>query len=35
VVTFQRVGLKVLMVQSNQNFHSSNRNAAEHHAVEA
>ena len=34
IVTFQRIGPKVLMVQSNQNFRSSSRNAAERRAVE-
>ena len=31
---FQRVGPKVLLVQSNENFRSSSRNAAERRAVE-
>jgi hypothetical protein len=34
VVVFQRVGPKVLMIQSNETFRSSSRNAAERRAVE-
>jgi hypothetical protein len=34
IVMFQRVGPKVLLVQSNENFRSSSRNAAERRAVE-
>src|SRR5215472_11975875 len=34
IVSFQRVGPKVLMVQSNETFRSSSRNAAERRAVE-
>src|SRR5215831_1812426 len=34
IVMFQRVGPKVLMVQSNENFRSSSRNTAERRAVE-
>jgi hypothetical protein len=34
IVTFQRIGPRVLMVQSNENFRSSSRNAAERSAVE-
>jgi hypothetical protein len=34
IVTFQRVGPKVFMVQSNESFRSSSRNAAERRAVE-
>jgi hypothetical protein len=34
IVTFQLIGLKVLMVQRNENFRSSSRNEAERHAVE-
>ena len=34
IVSFQRVGPKVLMIQSNENFRSSSRNPAERRAVE-
>jgi hypothetical protein len=34
IVSFQRVGPKVLMVQANENFRSTSRNAAERRAVE-
>jgi hypothetical protein len=34
IVVFERVGPKVMMVQSNENFRSSSRNAAERRAVE-
>src|SRR6516162_8529058 len=34
IVTFQRVGPRVLMVQSNENFRSSSSSAAERRAVE-
>src|SRR6516162_5084903 len=34
IVSFQRVGPKVLMVQSNENFRSTSRNPAERRAVE-
>ena len=34
IITFERFGPKVLMVQSNENFRSSSRNTAERRAVE-